>query len=153
ELGVKYLEFHVGFVPSSSDPAYNIIRDRVCEVANALATDGIDLLLETGQESASELLQFLNDLNCRNVAVNFDPANMILYGAEDPIDAIHILNRHIKHVHVKDAVSSNQPRMQWGTEVPFGTGEVDPEYFLDTLHEVGYTGPLTIEREAGHDRV
>ena len=31
--------------------------------------------------------------------------------------------------------------------MPFGKGEVDAEQFLRILHEIGYTGPLTIERE------
>jgi len=153
QLGVKLLTFHVGFVPPSSDPAYPVMVDRVSSVANAVAADGVTLLMETGQESASELLQFLNDLNCRNVGVNYDPANMILYGAGDPIDAIKILNRHIQHVHAKDAVASEQPRMQWGKEVPVGMGDVIPFEFLDALDLAGYTGPLSIEREAGPDRI
>jgi sugar phosphate isomerase/epimerase len=147
------MEFHAGFIPTSSDPFYKTIVDRVREIATGLSQDNIDLLLETGQESASELLQFLNDLNCRNVGCNFDPANMILYGSGDPIEAISILGRHIKHVHAKDAVASNQPRMQFGKEVPLGHGQVGIQQFLDALDDVGYTGPLCIEREAGNDRL
>src|SRR5262249_59883502 len=105
---------HLGAVPPSNDPTYGKILSRVAEVADALAKLGVSLLAETGQETASELLQFLNDLRRRNVEVNFDPANMILYGAGDPIDAIRVLGRHIRHVHVKDATLSDQPRMKWG---------------------------------------
>ena len=108
--------------------------------------------METGQETAPELLQFLNDLRCQNVKVNFDPANMILYGAGDPIEAIASLGRHIGHVHVKDATLSDAARARRGaTEVPFGTGQVPPKEFLRALDDVGYTGPLAIEREAGDD--
>jgi L-ribulose-5-phosphate 3-epimerase len=153
ELGIKSLEFHVGFVPSSSDPAYNVLVERVREIGQAAVKLGVDLLMETGQESGSELLQFLNDLNCRNTGVNYDPANMILYGTDDPIDAVAILSRHIRHVHLKDAVASSQPRMQWGKEVPLGGGEVGVERFLDALDEINYTGVLSIEREAGNDRM
>ena len=110
-------------------------------------------LLIALEESASELLQFLNDVQPRNLAVNFDPANMILYGAGDPVDAVKTLGRHIRHVHIKDAIASNQPGTNWGEEVPFGTGEVPVDEFLVTLREVGYAGPLVIEREAGNDRV
>ena len=85
--------------------------------------------------------------------MNFDPANLILYGAGDPIEAIRILGRHIKHVHVKDATASEQPGTVWGTEVPFGAGEVDATEFVAALHSVGYTGPLVIEREAGDHRI
>ena len=78
---------------------------------------------------------------------------MILYGAGDPIEAIHTLGRHIQHVHVKDATLSSRPGEEWGEEVPFGTGQVPPRAFLDSLKDVGYTGPLAIEREAGADRM
>ena len=109
ELGLKLLSTHIGFVPPSSDPNYQAMLARICEVATDLGELSMDLLMETGQESAPELLQFLNDLRCKNVKVNFDPANMILYGAGDPIEAIGILGRHIAHVHVKDATMSKQP--------------------------------------------
>src|SRR5439155_6493433 len=90
ELGLNKLSTHIGFVPPSSDPNYAGMLARVCEVATQLGALGMDLLMETGQEPAPELLQFLNDLRCKNVKVNFDPANMILYGAGDPIEAIGI---------------------------------------------------------------
>jgi L-ribulose-5-phosphate 3-epimerase len=153
DLGIKGVTSHIGFVPVSSDAAYAKIAQRVSEVAEAYAALGLELHMETGQETASELLQFLNDLRCRNVGVNFDPANMILYGAGDPIEAIRTLSRHIRHVHVKDATISDQPGTKWGAEVPFGTGQVPPRQFLLALDEVGYKGPLAIEREAGDDRV
>jgi sugar phosphate isomerase/epimerase len=127
--------------------------ERVSELAAPLAENGIELLMETGQESAHELLQFLNDLPTRNVAINFDPANMILYGAGDPIEAINVLGRHIRHVHVKDARLSGKPGIEWGEEVPFGTGEVPPKLFLEALANVGYKGALAIEREAGDQRI
>jgi L-ribulose-5-phosphate 3-epimerase len=153
ELGLRLLSSHIGFVPPSSDPKYNTMVQRVCEIAEPFKALGITLLMETGQETAPELLQFLNDLRCQNVQVNFDPANMILYGAGDPIDAIETLGRHIGHVHVKDATLSSRPGEEWGAEVPFGTGEVPPREFLVALKAAGYTGPLTIEREAGDQRL
>lgn len=153
KLRMKQISTHVGFVPHSGDPGYLTMVERVKHAAAKMADHGIDLLLETGQESASALLQFLNDVPTRNVFVNFDPANMILYGSGDPIDAVHILRDRIRHVHVKDAILSDQPRVKWGTETPFGMGQVGPERFLKALKDVGYKGPLVIEREAGPDRI
>jgi sugar phosphate isomerase/epimerase len=153
ELGLKKVSAHIGFVPPSSDPNYAAMLGRICEVASILAERGMDLLMETGQESANELLQFLNDLRCKNVKVNFDPANMILYGAGDPIEAVGILGRHIDQVHVKDATQSTSPGATWGTEVPFGMGQVQPKAFLRALEDAGFTGPLIIEREAGATRM
>jgi sugar phosphate isomerase/epimerase len=152
ELGIKCVGTHIGFGPLSNDPGYGTIVERVREIAQPFGDAGIDLLMETGQEAASELLQFLNDVRSRNVGINFDPANMILYGAGEPIEAIRTLGRHIRHVHVKDATSSDQPGVKWGTEVPFGQGEVRPGEFIAALDGVGYRGALVIEREGGDDR-
>ncbi len=152
ELGIKCVGTHIGFVPLSNDPGYATIIERTRQIAEPFAQAGVDLLMETGQEAASELLQFLNDVRSKNVAINFDPANMILYGAGEPVEAIRTLGRHIRHVHVKDAVSSDQPGMKWGTEVPFGQGEVHAGEFVAALDGVGYRGALVIEREGGDDR-
>lgn len=153
DLGLKLLTTHIGFIPPSSHPAYRTMVQRICDVAEVFQPLGLDLLMETGQETASELLQFLNDVHCRNVGVNFDPGNMILYGAGDPIEAIRVLGRHIRHVHIKDAILSEQPGIKWGQEVPFGAGQVGAKRFLAVLKQVGYAGPLVIEREAGEDRI
>jgi L-ribulose-5-phosphate 3-epimerase len=152
-LGVKCLTTHIGFVPPSNDAKYEMMITRVREIASALGEVGVELLMETGQEQDAELLQFLNDLAVRNIHINFDPANMILYGAGDPIEAVHTLGRHIRHVHIKDGTLSKQPGVIWGEEVPFGQGQVGPRRFLAALKSVGYTGPLTIEREAGNNRL
>ncbi len=153
ELGIRTLTSHIGFVPHPGQPGYDTIKSRVQQIAAILKSHNVDLLLETGQERAEELLAFLNDLGASNVFINFDPANMILYGAGDPIEAIHTLAPRIRHVHVKDATASTKSGVEWGEEVPFGAGQVGPKRFLDALKSINYTGPLAIEREAGNDRV
>jgi sugar phosphate isomerase/epimerase len=152
ELGASSLLAHVGFVPHKGGPGYQKIVDRIREIADILGKQGVTLIMETGQEPVAELLGFLHDLKATNVAINFDPANMILYGAGDPIEAIKTLGKNIRHVHVKDATASVKPGVDWGEEVPFGTGQVGPQRFLDALESVGYRGPLAIEREAGNQR-
>ena len=156
ELGVKMVSTHVGFVPHPGEKGYREMVSRIGEVAASFKAHDVDLLMETGQERADELLQFLNDLRAQgaaNVYVNFDPANMILYGAGDPVAAIQTLGPHIRHVHVKDGTASANPGKDWGEEGPFGTGQVDVKAFLSALKSVGYTGPLVIEREAGNQRL
>ena len=118
ELGLSAIGVHVGFVPPSNEAGYSTMVERISDLADQMHADGVSLLMETGQESAHELLQFLNDVRRANVGVNFDPANMILYGAGDPLEAVAVLGRHIKHVHVKDATLSNTPGIEWGEEVP-----------------------------------
>jgi L-ribulose-5-phosphate 3-epimerase len=153
ELGIRVVSTHVGFVPHGKDSGYAGIRDRVREVAGDFAGFGVDLLMETGQERADELLEFLTDLAAPNVGINFDPANMILYGAGEPIAAIRTLGKHIRHVHAKDAIGSSKPGQEWGQEMAFGKGQVNPAEFLRALKEIGYAGPIALEREAGNDRV
>jgi sugar phosphate isomerase/epimerase len=152
ELGAKSLGVHVGFVPHKGQPGYDLMLGRIREIAEICHRHNQKLLFETGQEKATELRAFLEDVKAPNTGVNFDPANMILYGAGDPIEAIKTLAPYIGHVHVKDATASSNPGVDWGAEVPFGTGQVGPKRFLDALHTANYTGPLAIEREAGEQR-
>jgi sugar phosphate isomerase/epimerase len=153
ELGLGLLTTHIGFIPQSAHVDYPKLLGRVAEIAAGLVEIGVTLAMETGQESAPALLQFLNDLPQRNVGVNFDPANMILYGSGDPIEAIGTLGRHIRHVHLKDAIASDDPGETWGRQVPIGTGQVDFPKFLGALDAVGYGGPLVIEQESGSRRL
>ncbi len=153
QLGVTLLTTHGGFIPPSNHADYPKLLGRVAELAKSLRERNVMLALETGQETASELLQFLNDLPAGNVAVNFDPANVLLYGTGDPIEAIRTLSRHIRHVHIKDAVVAQKPGIEWGKEVPIGAGAVDFEQLLLALHDIDYAGPLAIEREGGRHRM
>lgn len=153
ELSLSSVSTHVGFIPPSSDARYPQIVERVGGVAREYGEMGLDMLMETGQERAPELLQFLNDCACRTLGVNFDPANMLLYGSGDPAEAVRTLGRHIRHVHVKDAKMSDQPGVKWGVEYPFGAGDVGAKQFIAILREVNYDGPLVIEREGGDDRI
>lgn len=153
EEGMKHLSTHLGFVPQAGEARYALVRDRVADVAEQLWAMGVGLLFETGQENADTLLHLLQDLNQPGIGVNFDPANMLLYGSGDPVAAIGKLGRYIQQVHVKDATVSADPGQEWGDEVPFGQGEVPVLPFLRALQSIDYRGPLVIEREAGRERI
>ncbi len=152
EQGVPYLTMHAGFLESDEPAHASRLRDRLRCLADAAGERGIALLLETGQETADCLRALLEELNHPALGVNFDPANMILYGKGDPVQAVQTLGPWIKHVHVKDAVVSTRPEA-WGTEVPWGEGEVGSVAFLQALREIGFTGTLAIERESGENRL
>ena len=85
--------------------------------------------------------------------MNFDPANMILYGAGEPLPALRALGGYVRSVHCKDATWSDRPGETWGQETPLGEGAVDFPAYLRTLAEIGYAGPLTIEREIPQEPV
>lgn len=147
-LGVGAVGLHIGFVPhNASDPLRAEVVAVTREVCDHCKANGQNLHLETGQEAADTLLQFLVDVNRDNLFINFDPANMILYGCGEPIMALRKVGRYVRSVHCKDAKWAAQPGKEWGSEMPLGEGDVGFENFLATLKEIGYTGPLTIERE------
>jgi L-ribulose-5-phosphate 3-epimerase len=150
-LGVDSIACHVGFVPDDkNDPDYTAVRDAVRLVCDYAASHGQTFALETGQEPAPALLEFIEDVNRPNLKVNFDPANMILYGSGDPHEAVRVLESKIVSVHAKDG--DWPPPGELGKERALGKGAVDFPRFIKTLREAGYQGPLCIEREA-HDPV
>jgi sugar phosphate isomerase/epimerase len=147
ELGVRFLSMHFGFIELKSKK----LLDRAKILADKAGEHNVMLLMETGQESADELRDFLDKLNHQALGVNFDPANMILYNKGNPVEAVGVLAPWIKHVHIKDALRTKK-QGEWGTEVVWGTGEVDASEFLKALKRVKYNGALAVEREAGDDR-
>jgi L-ribulose-5-phosphate 3-epimerase len=157
QLGLSLVTFHAGFIPhdaSSTEFAKGVTRVR--DLASIFHDAGIGLAMETGQEPADALVEFLHALGAAgtagSVGVNFDPANMILYGSGQPIAALKALLSHVKQVHIKDAVESSSAG-EWGSEVPAGKGQVDWGGFFTTLNGTGYAGNFVIEREAGDSRV
>ena len=153
DLRLKLVTFHAGFVPhDSADSGYAKMLKRLTEVAEIFAAIKMTVALETGQETAADLAALLGALKRPNVGVNFDPANMLLYGKGDPIQAVRLLEPWIRQVHIKDATQTNVPGT-WGAEVPVGTGEVNWPAFFAALKEMNYRGDLVIEREAGTQRV
>ena len=148
ELSVDVVGVHIGFVPHDpADPDYRELLDLARGLCDHCGRNSQALHLETGQEPADVLIRFLDDVGRDNLFVNFDPANMILYGAGQPLPALELLGARVRSVHCKDAKWSNRPGETWGREVPLGDGDVDFAAFLATLERIGYDGPLTIERE------
>ena len=139
---------HLGFVPhDTSDALYGEIREVTQELCDHVGNNGQSLHLETGQETADGLLQFIEDVGRDNLFINFDPANMILYGTGEPIEALRKVGKYVRSVHCKDAKWADKPGEEWGQEVALGEGDVGFENYLKTLDDIGYDGPLTIERE------
>jgi sugar phosphate isomerase/epimerase len=148
-LGLSDLMLHAGFLPEPGDPDRKTFLDTLTRVSDLARARGITVAFETGQETADLLRRTLDDLRCPNLKVNFDPANMLLYDRGDPLRAVQILGPDIRSVHVKDAFRPQTPGT-WGKEVPLGQGAVNIRQFIRTLHQVGYRGPLCIEREVGN---
>ncbi len=154
-LGCETVALHIGFVPEDRESEnYKNLITCTQELLDHVASNGQHLNLETGQESADHLLEFISDVSRDNLFINFDPANMILYGTGDPIEALKKVGKFVRSVHCKDGTwaAEGSRGKEWGCEVPLGKGDVGMETYLKTLNEIGYAGPLTIEREIPEDR-
>jgi L-ribulose-5-phosphate 3-epimerase len=149
KLAIDSVACHIGFVPEDADqPAYAEIRNVAREICDHCGANGQFFTLETGQEPAKVLLRFIGDVDRSNLKINFDPANMILYGTGDPIEALDVLREHVVSVHCKDGdwPPLDQPTAL-GKERPLGDGKVDVPRFISKLKEIGYRGILSVERE------
>ena len=152
EIGVARVAMHIGSVHGDhSAPLHAQMVQVTRQICDELASRGQVFALETGQENAQTLKRFIEDVKRDNLKVNFDPANMILYGVDQPISALNVLIPWIDGVHCKDGRWPTQEG-QLGQETPLGEGDVDFRAWLKRLLELGYRGPLTIEREISGDQ-
>ena len=147
KLEVPSTTTHAGFIPENpKDPLYEGTIGALRKVASRCKELGLALCLETGQETPITLLRAITDIGTGNVGVNLDPANLLMYGKANPIDALDILGPYVKGVHAKDGEYPTEPG-RLGVEKPLGEGRVDFPRFVGKLKSLGYAGSLTIERE------
>ncbi len=145
EFGTNVVTTHVGTIPADKSlPVYATMLSALTECGIYAKERGVTLAIETGPESAEILLDFIESTK-GGVGVNLDPANFVMTLGIDPAETVYVLKDYIVHTHIKDG--RHIPR----GEVEIGKGEVDFERYLKALREIGYTGYLTIEREAGSD--
>lgn len=156
---------HIGVVPAdSAHPRYAVMQDACGQLAAYADSVQAHFAIETGPETSAVLKGFLDGLHSRGVAVNLDPANLVMVTGDDPVQAVHHLKDYIVHTHAKDGrkLHEKNPEIIYGVvpddgivtdaafiEVPLGEGQVDFPRYLAALEEVGYRGFLTIEREVG----
>ncbi len=152
-LKLPLVSFHAGFLPHDpADPERATLLERLRAIVDVFEEHGVRVAFETGQESADTLVAVLDDLARPSAGVNFDPANMLLYGMGEPVDALKKLAPRVRQVHVKDARRTAQSGT-WGSEVTVGTGDVDWKKFFAVLDAARLDVDLMIEREAGDDRL
>ncbi|HVN18740.1 MAG TPA: sugar phosphate isomerase/epimerase family protein [Dongiaceae bacterium] len=146
-LGVGQVQTHCGFIPENpADALYAASVEAIRTVAEHCQGNGQLFLMETGQETPTTMSRVLRDVNMTNLAVGLDTANLILYGKANPVDAVDILGPHVRSVHAKDGKWPTDPN-KLGEEVLIGQGLVDFKKVFRKLHDAGYTGAITIERE------
>jgi sugar phosphate isomerase/epimerase len=147
KLGVRDVCGHMGFVPENpNDPNYNELVQNLRYITAEYRSMGLRINMETGQETPITLWRLINDVGADNLGLNFDPANLLMYGKANPCDAIDIVGKYINGVHAKDGEYPTNGR-DLGVEKPLGMGRVNFPIFIKKLREAGYDGALTIERE------
>lgn len=152
-IGINLVTFHAGFIPHDhADPEWDKLIQRLRDLVDVFHGCGVRVGFETGQETADTLVEALDALDRPTAGVNFDPANMILYGMGDPVRAVETLAPRVEQIHIKDAIRTKTTGT-WGSEVPAGAGEVDWDGFFAVVRGRLPDCDLVIEREAGDERV
>ena len=171
EMGTNIITTHIGVVPADDkSETYAIVQSACNTLAEYAHKNGAFFAIETGPEPAERLKKFLDSLSTKGVAVNLDPANLVMVTDDDPVKAVYTLKDYIVHTHAKDGVmlKKTDPQViydffaeggiedlnlaEYFLETPLGEGKVDFASYLKALDDIGYTGFLTVEREAGADR-
>ena len=147
DIGVSNVGTHAGFIPENpNDPLYPGLVVALREVAAYCRRNEQFFCFETGQETPTTLLRTITDINLPNLGINLDPANLLLYGKANPVDALDVFGKFVRGVHAKDGEYPTDGR-QLGQEKPLGEGRVDFPKLIPKLKACGYRGALTIERE------
>jgi L-ribulose-5-phosphate 3-epimerase len=152
QAGVPAIHTHCGFIPE--DPNLDLYKETVeaiHEVVSHCKDKGVMFLYETGQETPITMLRAIMDVGLDNQGVNLDTANLILYDKANPLDALDVIGRFVRGLHAKDGLYPTDPR-RLGKEVPIGEGKVDFPRIIQRLKDLGYRGPITIEREISGPR-
>ena len=154
KLGVKDVVTHVGFIPEiPTSTEYYGVLSAVKNLAQYMENNGQNFLFETGQETPVTLKRLIEDTGMKNLGINLDPANLIMYGKANPIDALDVFGEYVMGVHAKDGKYPTDGH-NLGVETRIGEGKVNFPAFIAKLKEVGYDGAITIEREiSGEEQI
>ena len=175
QWGNGICQAHIGVVPYAAEGARWDAFVATCgEIAAYGERVGACWAIETGPEPARVVEKLIQAVGSRGLAVNYDPANLILWpaalhsepallaksGAEnqpyerqaawelfEPVEGVKRLGRYTVHAHAKDAIGDGGWR-----DVALGTGWVDWPRFLRLLQDNGFDGYIAIECEAETDR-
>ncbi len=151
-MGVTDVVTHVGFLPENpATTEYQSLVAALRYLATKLKLDGQYFLFETGQETPITLKRTIEDVGTGNLGINLDPANLLMYGKANPVDALDIFGEYVRGIHGKDGEYPTDGR-HLGKEKPMGEGRVDYPRFIAKLKEVGYDGAITIEREISGEK-
>lgn len=146
-VGVESITTHVGFIPENpQDSLYVSLVPLLKEISQFCSENSESFWFESGQETPVTLLRTIQDVGADNLGINLDPANLIMYGKANPVDALDVIGRYVRGVHAKDGEYPTDGR-RLGMEKPLGQGKVNFPALIPKLKSCGFDGALTIERE------
>lgn len=152
DLGARRVVVEAGPVPiDATADAARRMTESLRSLGHHGDRIGAVLALESGLESGEALAAYLTTFtDTGGLAVNYDPANMLLHGF-DPVANLLPLRGRIVHTHARDARISGASRS--AVEVPVGAGDVDWMAYLGTLASLEYGGWVVVELSGNDDRM
>lgn len=152
KLGVTDVITHVGFIPENPDNEdFTGTVGALRNLCKAMEKKGQYFLFETGQETPVTMLRTIQAIGTENLGINFDTANLILYGKANTLDALDVFGKYVRNTHIKDGLYPTDG-MHLGTETPVGEGKANIPAVVAKLKELGYKGDYIIEREIKGDK-
>ncbi|MDR2570072.1 MAG: sugar phosphate isomerase/epimerase [Oscillospiraceae bacterium] len=171
ELGCNVVTTHVGIIPEDENGAkYKALQSACMEISEYAKKLDAWLAIETGPETVAKLCSFTDSIPDGRIAINYDPANLVMVTNDDEVKGVLTAGKRIVHTHAKDGIMNKYigpipiytAFAEGGTEIlenlsdyfvetPLGEGSVRWPEYLGALQSIGYNGYLTIEREVGKD--
>nr|WP_321521776.1 sugar phosphate isomerase/epimerase family protein [uncultured Macellibacteroides sp.] len=149
EAGIPAVHAHFGFIPEDpNDVLYKEFIEVMKPIAEHAVKQGIEIHFETGQETPVTLLRAIQDIGTGNLFVNYDPANLLMYGKANPVDGLKVIGKYVKTIHAKDGTYPVNPN-ELGSEIPIPNGDVNFPALVASLKKLNFKGNFIIEYELG----
>ena len=102
-LGVDNVVSHAGFIPENPDhPDFTGVVTALRWLSKRMKERKQFFLFETGQETPVTMLRTIQAIGTDNLGINFDTANLVLYGKGNPVDALRVFGKYVRDLHIKD---------------------------------------------------
>jgi len=170
-LNCNVVTTHIGIIPEDINSETYLAMQNACSEISAFASKTETwLAIETGPETVKRLCEFIDSIPAGRIAVNYDPANLVMVTNDDEVNGVLLAGKRIVHTHAKDGILKKYagPEYIYGifanggidaleslgdffAETPLGQGSVRWREYLGALRGIGYDGYLTIEREVGEN--
>lgn len=167
KLDCNVVTTHIGVVPEDKEnPTWHALHEACDKLGEYAKAQDAWLAIETGPEVIPRLCSFVDSCSSGRVAINYDPANLVMVTNDDEVAGVYTAGKRIVHTHAKDGimkefygpeevyaifakggVESLASLSNYFEETPLGKGSVRWAEYIKALLDVGYDGYLTIERE------